>query len=295
MLDDPSENARRSNMAARRRGKAASGICKLTLTSGPFVRSHLIPDALTKAAIKGAPLMQFAAGKRPSRRWTSWHDEQLVTRAGEDILSALDTWAIRVLRRHSLIWSSWGEATPLPPHHPVARQSDISMRLLRDVDFARLRLFLLSLLWRAAATSRYEFAEVTLPDEHLEILRTALISGALPIEGFYPATLTQVSTVGPRQNLAPLSQVMPVPNLPGLGSHQQPIFRFYFDGLVVHFHRSAARAMDGIRPLAVGASDSLVVCLVPYERSFQLMNLKEFLRENSQLGEWLRPPLLLPD
>lgn len=267
-------------MATRRATATTSGVCRLTLTNGPFVRSHLIPDAFTKAEIKGAPLIQFGSGKRPSRRWTSWHDENLVSRTGEDILSALDDWAIRTLRQHSLVWSGWGEATPLPPNHPAAQADGYSGRLLTGVDFSRLRLFLLSLLWRAAATNRVEFSEVSIPEEHLEVLRQALVSGTLPPEEFYPATLTQLSTLGVRQNQVPLAEMMLVPNLPGLGSQRRPIFRFYFDGLVAHFHRSTTGVIDSLRPIAVGASNALVIGLISYERSFQRANFVNVIRES---------------
>jgi len=259
----------------------AEGICKLTLKSGQFVRSHLLPLALTGARIRGAPLIQFNSGKRPSRKWSSWYDERLVTRDGEDILSGLDNWAIAALRLHSLVWSGWGKATALPPTHAIPQVVDfLGARFVSGVDFARLRLFLLSLLWRAAATARGEFSEVIIPEEHLELLRRALIDDTMPDEEFYPAALTQLSTKGIKQNLVPLAQMMPIPNLEGGDVKIRPIFRFYFDGLVVHFHRSTSGLVDEIRPFAVGASDTLVVPLISYERSFQRENLLHVLRES---------------
>ena len=257
----------------------AEGICKLTLKSGRFVRSHLLPLALTGAEISGAPLIQYNSGKRPSRKWSSWYDEQLVIREGEDILSALDNWAIWTLRLHSLVWSGWGEATPLPPNHAVSQLGQLSCRLVSGVDLKRLRLFLLSLLWRAAATERSEFSEVSIPEQHLEILRQALIDGTLPSEEFYPAALTQLSTKGVQHNLVPLAQMMRFPNLPGLGVQRLPIFRFYLDGLVIHFHRSTSGLTDRLGPMAVRASGALTVPLIPYERSFQHENFMHVLRE----------------
>jgi len=256
------------------------GICKLTLKRGRFVRSHLIPLALSNAEIKGAPLIQYNSGKRPSRKWSSWYDERLVTREGEDILSALDNWAIRILRTHSLVWSGWGEATPLPPVHAVSRAVGSSARVVRGLDFSRLRLFLLSLLWRAAATELADFSEVSIPAEHLEILRQALINNIAPDEEFYPAAVTQLSTKGIQQNMVPLAQMMTVPNLPGLGIQKRPIFRFYFDGLIIHFHRLMSGVVDQLGPMAVGASNTLVIPLITYERSFQRENLVHVLRES---------------
>jgi hypothetical protein len=153
-------------------------------------------------------------------------------------------------------------------------------RLVCGIDFPRLRLFLLSLLWRAAATERREFSEVSLPPEDLEILRTMLVEGRTTPTEFYPATLLQISTRGPAQNQVPLAQMMTVPNLPGLGSRSSPIFRFYFDGLVVHIHRLASGSMDAFMPSVVGAQDTLLVGTVTYESSFQRENLAHVLRES---------------
>jgi len=76
------------------------GFCTLTHRPGAFVKSHLLPEALTRSTVQGAPLVQYGEGRRPGQRWTSWYDAELVTRDGEDVLSALDTWAIAALRQH---------------------------------------------------------------------------------------------------------------------------------------------------------------------------------------------------
>lgn len=261
----------------------ANGVCKLTGLNGRFVRSHLVPLALTKPDTEGAPLIQHYSGKRPVRRWSSWYDDHLVIRRGEDLLADLDSWAIMELRKHSLIWSGWGSTSTLPPQYPSQFPNGWGGRLVSGVDFFRLRLFLQSLLWRAAATERWEFSEVALPPDDLEILRRAVVAGSATSLEFYPATLLQISTRGPAQNMVPLAQMMTVPNLPGLGARRCPIFRFYFEGLVVHFHRQPSESLEGIlneRLGVVGAKDTLLVGSVTYERSFQRENLGYVLRES---------------
>lgn len=83
-------------------------ICKLTKKTGKFVKSHIIPKALTKPEISGAPFVEFGMNYKQSKRcYSSWYDNNLVTREGENILSDYDDWAIRELRKNKLIWSSW--------------------------------------------------------------------------------------------------------------------------------------------------------------------------------------------
>jgi hypothetical protein len=60
-----------------------------------------------------------------------------------------------------------------------------------------------------------------------------------------------------------------------------PIFRFYFDGLIVHFHRHAED--DGytksLGQVMVGHDRKLSVATVPYDQSFQHENLQIVLAE----------------
>ena len=88
---------------------------------------------------------------------SSWYDTALVTSPGEEILRGLDDWAIRELRQHKLIWSSWGTDIELNTADHVQLPLDAMGWGCREIEVsepARLRLFFLSLLWRAAASSR---------------------------------------------------------------------------------------------------------------------------------------------
>ncbi|CCJ07018.1 Putative transposase [Methylocystis sp. SC2] len=254
----------------------AEGTCKLTGAKGRFVKSHLIPKALTRPEEPGLPLIQEGRGERPIRRWDSWYDDKLVTRSGEEILTDLDTWAIATLRQRKLLWSGWGPMQVLATNdHKRLPNGMWGLREVKGIDATRARLFFLSLLWRAAATTRPEFSEVTLPSEDLELLCKLLVEGKPGQLAFYPAILTQLSTLGPTHNHSPIAQTKIIPTL---GTHSEnciPIFRFYFDGLIVHVHRHSTD--DGytekLGPSIVGADRLLHVSTVTYEASFQRENL----------------------
>jgi hypothetical protein len=51
--------------------------------------------------------LQLGPNQRAKKRWSSWYDPELVTAVGEKYLTDLDTWAIKVLRKHKLVWSGW--------------------------------------------------------------------------------------------------------------------------------------------------------------------------------------------
>ncbi|MGO4570604.1 hypothetical protein [Microvirga sp. 2TAF3] len=259
----------------------SQGICKLTGKNGKLIASHLIPKALTRPAVAGAPLIQYGSGKLPERRWDSWYDKHLVTQAGEDILTALDTWAITEMRKHRLVWSGWGPMTVLTEGHQPFEGTSWGIRIIKGIDTKRLRLFFLSLLWRAAVTQRFEFSEIALSRQDLEQLRVMILAGDSDPISFYPASLIQLSTIGMIHNYAPVANVKTIPAVENNSERKIPIFRFYFDGLIVHMHQHASDDdyTNALGSVVVGKNDEILVTTVTYEDSFQRNNLESVISE----------------
>lgn len=253
-----------------------TGVCRLTGTYGRFVRAHLIPRALTKPRPNGEPFAQFGDRQRPTRRRDSWYDSGLVTQAGEDILTGYDTWAISELRRLKLVWQAWGPMQALrTPDFSAFPDTDWGIRQIKFSDPFRMRLFFLSLLWRAAATTRAEFKEIDLRHSNLRRLRQYVREGLTPPHSFFPTILTQLSTVGFMHNLAPIAQTKQSMVVMGVKTDNEPIFRFYFDGLIIHFYRSpTAATMSGIEPMLVGQIAGTKLSTVTFAASWQLLNMR---------------------
>jgi hypothetical protein len=252
------------------------GVCKLTGKRGRFVDSHLIPKALTRPEAPGLPFIQTGDGARPERRWSSWYDRELVIREGEDILSALDTWAISEMRKHKLVWSGWGPMQALTPDFTLPN-TPYGIRKLRGIDSRRLRLFFLSLLWRAAASARVEFREASLPVEDVEQLRAKLLSGNSDPAWFYPIDVIQLSTLGVVHNQTPLKMTKVNPTFGVIPERRMDIVRFYFDGLMLHFHLPPfdQKYVEKMGEMICGnAEEELFVTTVTYEASFQRENLE---------------------
>lgn len=262
-------------------GPVATGTCKLTGEVGPLVKAHIFPKALTYPAEKGLPFAQAGRDTPPIKRWDSWYDPAIVTRAGEDILEEFDTAAIDELRRHRLIWSSWGDGEKLlaDDFEALPGIEGWGARLIKGLDGNRMRLFFLSLLWRTAVSQMPEFREVELHASDIRRLRRMLLErDPSPLHRF-PMSLTQLSTKGAIHNLAPLAQRKPRSIFERNGP-TIPIIRFYFDGLVAHVHRqSSSREVEELGKLLVGAEDILAVPTVSFEKSWQRENLGELMRE----------------
>jgi len=258
-----------------------SGTCQLTGEFGPLVKAHILPQALTAPDVPGLCFAQAGAGTPPIKRWTSWYDQSIVTRAGEDILSAYDDWAIVHLRRHRLVWSGWdGNDRLVSDDHAVTpHDADYGIRKIYGLDSNRLRLFALSLLWRAAASRLPELQEIDVRASDLRRVRRMLIEGDPSPYELFPVTLLQLSTRGGIHNFTPISERVPSdPAQPHNAS--TPIFRFYLDGLVMHFRRNASR--DDVQRMGnvfLGPFDEVAVPTVTFERSWQRENLELTLRE----------------
>jgi hypothetical protein len=262
-------------MTSGKKRKKDEGICKLTKKHGTFVSSHLIPKALTKPEESGRPFVETWSGKRPKRTWSSWYDNQLVTAEGEAILAAIDGWAITELRKHKLVWSGWGPMQSLGNEHDPIGASGFGLRKVKAVDTKRLRLFFLSLLWRATATMHHGFSEIKLSPEQIDELGRMLVCSKSGPSSYYHIQLTQLSTLGTIQNLTPLSQVKTLRYFEEeRPSRRVPYFRFYFDGLIAHIHPYPDIDATEAGPLVLGYhEDEVTVLTVSYEISFQRKNL----------------------
>lgn len=269
------------------------GICALTRTRGRFVASHLIPRALTRLSTTGEKYIETGIGAGIKKCADSWYDSSLCTRLGEDILEDIDTKGIEELRRHRLVWSGWStDETHLKPDE--ADLGGGAIRLLKLQHPEALRLFFLSLLWRAAASSRPEFVHVVLLEDELEDLRIRVLhQDPGPVED-YPIQLFQLITRGQAHNRTPLLERKPL--VEDDGSHGEPITfaRFYFDGLVSHIHLPRGQPIsENYLKLCLGFQEITAVFGREFDDSRTEANLRtmtcEVMRELIVIDQPLQP------
>jgi len=176
--------------------------CKLTGKQGKFVKSHIIPKALTRPSEPGNKFIQPAPNARDRRyikRSDSWYDQTIVIREGEDYLSDLDDHAIEELRSLGLLWSS----------KKLRKAATPSVNELTIVEFSypnKIRRYFLSLLWRSAVSSLPEFNEVYLSEDKIEKLRKIITGEMVDDLSFFPIALIQLVGKGPTHNFIPIYQ-----------------------------------------------------------------------------------------
>lgn len=254
------------------------GTCKLCGNHGRFVKSHLIPLALTRLSRTGEKYIETGIGLGVKSRANSWYDGLLVTREGEDILAAIDARGIEILRQHKLVWSGWSAGENISSLFVSLGQA-VGTRKVEIAQSEHLQLFFLSLLWRAAASTRQEFAEIQLPVATLEDLRLRVLHQVPGAFEDYPVQLFQTTTLGVEHNRAPRfeSKFMPLAAGTGWGNEVDYV-RFYFNGLTSHIHipRRSNLEQEYLRTcLGLALGGGTIVFGHTFEESRTWANLKE--------------------
>lgn len=268
--------------------KVRAGVCALMGTEGPYAKSHLIPAALTKPETKGEKFIEAGRGMRPVRRPSSWYDNQLLGYQGEALLAELDSDGIKILRKHKLIWSAWPQRTSnfkfddSSPQHTLPAETSIREVLISLENAARLKLFLLSILWRFLSSRLSFLSYLDNIGIDLDEIAQHIKSNTAPLEGIYRISLYQLTTRGHPHNHTPTIQEMNM----DCDKSQSLVryYRIYFQGLVVYFYARNETAFPDSASLFVGEAEKLVVLGRPFENSRQEMELHNAVAESFQ--EW---------
>lgn len=248
--------------------KSQSGVCNLTGTSGPYVASHIIPLALTRLSRTGEKYVETGIGLGVKKRSNSWYDYALVTKHGEDILATIDSSGIEQLRLHRLVWSGWGLDRRLQSDDIVVEDSHQRFRFIRVAQPKVLQIFFMSLLWRAAATTRPEFKEICVPESVLEDLTNRVSSKDPGRAEDYPIQLFQIVTRGVAHNRTPLLERKRALNIDRTEGPEVSYVRFYFDGLVAHVHLALGQTLPAeYLNTCLGFKEKTIVFLHEFESS----------------------------
>lgn len=262
----------------KRKVKVEEGICKLTLKKGRFVDSHILPRALTMLSSTGEKAVQAKIGAKTVQRFQGWYDNTLAIHEGEKILSEIDNKAIKILRHHKLVWSGWptvADKLPCDPSQITRADDKMALRIIPNVNFEPLKVFFLSILWRAAASSREDMSDVCLDDDNLEKLRLATLNQDALSKYEFPVRLHQIETRGVPHNRTPFLETceynMGFPYL----IREYTTCRIYMDGLIAHVALDADKNyVDSSGDLIVGSNIQQLVMLNKFEFSRAKENLE---------------------
>ncbi|MCB9889634.1 MAG: hypothetical protein H6836_08655 [Planctomycetes bacterium] len=137
--------------------------CRLCGARAPLVQSHIVPKSFYGPLRLGQKLLSNTPGQRPRRSPTGEYD-RIVCAECEARFSDYDNYAYRVFEGD--LWN--------PVELPDSANT-VAAFLLNNVKPDRLKLFAMSVLWRAHASQRSIFASVSLAGEVERELRSMIL------------------------------------------------------------------------------------------------------------------------
>lgn len=141
-------------------------VCKLCGEEKPLVKAHIIPKSMYPLDDKRRePLLRVpsAPDAPPERSWIGEYDAALVCAQCESTFHPWDDYAIGVFR------------TEPQEDDYVKVDGEPGAYTLKAYDYAKLKLFFVSLLWRASESSRPFFEHVNVGREHATRLREMIL------------------------------------------------------------------------------------------------------------------------
>ena len=140
--------------------------CKLTGTEGKGVKAHIVPKAFYELPLQDdgpLRLMSNVNGTFPKKLPVGIYDDSIVTIEGERIFGTWDDYAIKILIEG---WSNFQE---------IEANGELLAWQLSEYNYSLLKLFALSVLWRAHSSKHPAFSKVQL-GPHESNIRRLLIS-----------------------------------------------------------------------------------------------------------------------
>lgn len=196
------------------------GRCQLTEEWGAMAKSHIIPNAFMRRADCRVPFMESDGMSRPIKRQTGWYDRTILGHRGEKHIAKFDDAAAKCFFGRGFTYRSRRN----PSDATVLRGSFLPGQVveIEGVDTSQIRLFALSLLWRAAVSRLPNMSKVTVRMQNLEDIRRRLLEGSpgKPLE--YPVYFCVFDSAEELPKIEPFQP------------SRHPFYRFFLDGVVAY-------------------------------------------------------------
>jgi hypothetical protein len=155
--------------------------CKLTGKTGKPVKAHIVPKAFYEIPPQEEGMLELLTNSpdvHPKKTPIGIYDNSMVIRKGEDIFSPWDSYASQILLQ------KFNKLEQITHHNET-----IAWRLA-DINYEALKLFALSVLWRAHTSSQPSFSKVKLGKHEPEIKRI-LLTGRPGEEEYYSVCIAR--------------------------------------------------------------------------------------------------------
>lgn len=233
------------------------GICKLCGNLSDLHKSHIVPRAFYKPLLNGKSWYREISRQEPPKKQARQWWERLLCRKCERTLKEYEDYA------RDAIWSGQGVTTITSCGQTIK---------FSGLDYTKIRLFQLRILWLASVATLKEFKDIDL-GPHEDTIRTMLLTGEAGNPNTYPCVITAVycdasSTANPEVPLI----VEPERLRDESGVH---IYRFFFGScdwmyfVAKHLPKGQDWWMDG----AINRAGEMKIRMVPLEKAGYLRRL----------------------
>lgn len=236
-----------------------TSICKLCLKDLPPRKSHIIPEFLYKPLYDEKHRMHVLSinAKRPKPREQKGLREKLLCDDCEGYLSKLETYACEAFYEDNGV---------------EALHEEKFVRV-KNLNYKQIKLFLLSVVWRASVSSLEFFEQVNL-GPHEEVIRRMLIDadpGPTSKYGVIPFALLHEGEIQ--------IDLIVQPTWTRLNGHFG--YRFIFGGFLWFFMISKHNPPSEIRSLFISEDNTAIIVLSELQK---YQNIIKFAQELKELG-----------
>lgn len=237
--------------------------CKLCGKDKKGVQAHIIPKAFARRLTDDAraPIL-VAEGHHPKRSHTGIYDNEILCESCEKSLHKWDDCAIKLLidNRADL--------------KEIRDNGELLVLLSESYNYERLKLFAISLIWRAHVTSHPFFCSVDLGSWEDRARQRILARDPGPPEEFATLFGIFVSSKGYDRAVRTIHRPVKVRAWGGPIN----IYRVYLGEFFVDIKVDQRQVPDDIQPILLGQSLQLAVIVKDFESSGEFEALKDALR-----------------
>jgi hypothetical protein len=148
------------------------GQCRMCLLDSALCESHIVPKLVHRKVLgTDSRTRQYKSGTLHAKVIQDGPKQHMLCRTCEVLLQANEDYFAR-------LW--------YPRSRPLYEHARDEFAVLRDYDYRRMKLFLLSVLWRAAVTDHVSFSHVRLGVKHQEVLRRMVLESLPGAQMEYP-------------------------------------------------------------------------------------------------------------
>lgn len=240
-------------------------ICKLTGKSGPGRKAHIVPQSFYLIGPNWGTLrlLTNTSGRFPKRSPVGVYDKSMVTADGEAVFGPWDNYAADLLLNH------FADAEPL-------MQADTGVIGYRfaSYDYHKLKLFFLSVLWRAGASSHEFFKRVKL-GTHFDVLRNRLLTADPGSPDDYSVVLAVFD-----DDPAWAKIMDPFPDR--YGDNRIRFYRLYVGNFIAYVKVDKRFADSPMRDLQFAPDTPLTIVQRPFAESMERDVMRKVVLENEK-------------